>query len=92
MCEALDGRRIVHHHTRRHDDVLTVLRLAREFDLRVVLNHVIEASLVACEIAEAGAGRGAVQLARRGCTRIDLLVYIIYMFLTCVSLSTTAPG
>jgi imidazolonepropionase-like amidohydrolase len=55
MCEALDGRRIVHHHTHRHDDVLTVLRLAREFDLRVVLHHVSEAGLVAREIAEAGA-------------------------------------
>jgi|GEM_PF-6757422 len=55
MCEALDGRRIVHHHTHRHDDVLTVLRLAREFDLRVVLHHVSEADLVAREIAEAGA-------------------------------------
>lgn len=55
MCEALDGRRIVHHHTHRHDDVVTVLRLAREFDLRVVLHHVSEAGFVAREIADAGA-------------------------------------
>ena len=55
MCEALDGRRIVHHHTHRHDDVVTVLRLASEFELRVVLHHVSEAGLVAREIADAGA-------------------------------------
>ncbi len=55
MCEALDGGRIVHHHTHRHDDVLTVLRLAREFNLRVVLHHVSEAGFVAREIADAGA-------------------------------------
>lgn len=54
LCEVLDGRRVVHHHTHRHDDVLTVLRLAREFDLRVVLHHVSEAGLVAGEIAAAG--------------------------------------
>jgi imidazolonepropionase-like amidohydrolase len=54
LCEVLDGRRVVHHHTHRHDDVLTVLRLAREFNLRVVLHHVSEAGLIAGEIAAAG--------------------------------------
>lgn len=55
LCGALSGQRIVHHHTHRHDDVLTVLRLAKEFGLRVVLHHVSEAGLVANEIAAAGA-------------------------------------
>jgi len=55
LCKVLDGSRIVHHHTHRHDDVLTVLRLAQEFGLRVVLHHVSEAGLVANEIAAAGA-------------------------------------
>jgi len=45
----------VHHHTHRHDDIITVLRLAAEFDFRVVLHHVSEAWLVADEIAKAGA-------------------------------------
>ncbi|MCU0977409.1 MAG: amidohydrolase family protein [Steroidobacteraceae bacterium] len=54
LCDALAGRRLVHHHTHRHDDVLTVLRLAEEFGLRVVLHHVSEAGLVANEIAAAG--------------------------------------
>ena len=54
LCEALAGERLVHHHTHRHDDVLTVLRIADEFGLRVVLHHVSEAGLVAEEIAAAG--------------------------------------
>ncbi len=54
LCTVLSGERIVHHHTHRHDDVLTVLRLAEEFGLRVVLHHVSEAGLVADEIAAAG--------------------------------------
>jgi imidazolonepropionase-like amidohydrolase len=54
LCSVLDGSRIVHHHTHRHDDILTVIRIAREFDLRVVLHHVSEAGAVAREIAEAG--------------------------------------
>ena len=55
LVEALEGRRVVHHHTHRHDDIVTVLRIAREFNLRVVLHHVSEAWKVADEIAEASA-------------------------------------
>jgi imidazolonepropionase-like amidohydrolase len=54
LVEVLDGRRVVHFHTHRHDDVLTVLRLVREFDFPVVLQHVSEAWRVADEIAAAG--------------------------------------
>jgi imidazolonepropionase-like amidohydrolase len=54
LVEVLDGRRIVHHHTHRHDDILTVLRLQREFGFRVVLHHVSDAWLVADDIAQAG--------------------------------------
>lgn len=53
LVEALDGKRIVHHHTHRHDDIVTVLRLAEEFRLRVVLHHVSEAWKVADQIAAA---------------------------------------
>jgi imidazolonepropionase-like amidohydrolase len=51
MLEVLDGRRIVHHHTHRADDILTVLRIADEFGHRVVLQHATEAYLVADAIA-----------------------------------------
>ena len=54
MGEVLDGRRTVHFHTHRADDVLTVLRLAREFGFRPVLQHVSEGWRVAPQIAAAG--------------------------------------
>jgi len=53
LVEVLEGKRVVHHHTHRHDDILTVLRLRKEFGFRVVLHHVSEAWKVADEIAEA---------------------------------------
>jgi imidazolonepropionase-like amidohydrolase len=53
LVEVLQGKRIVHHHTHRHDDILTVLRLQKEFGYRVVLHHVSEAHRVAAEIAAA---------------------------------------
>ncbi len=56
LLEVLDGTRVVHHHTHRHDDVLTVLRLQKEFGFRVVLHHVSEGWKVADEIAAAGVG------------------------------------
>lgn len=56
LIDVLDGKRIVHHHTHRHDDILTVLRLQREFGFRVVLHHVSDAWMVAGEIAKAGVG------------------------------------
>ena len=55
LIEAMQGKRIVHHHTHRHDDILTVLRLSREFQFPVVLHHVSEGWKVAQEIAAAKA-------------------------------------
>ncbi len=54
LVEVLEGKRIVHHHTHRHDDIMTVIRLAKEFNFRVVLHHVSEGWKVAKEIADAG--------------------------------------
>jgi imidazolonepropionase-like amidohydrolase len=53
LVEALEGQRVVHHHTHRHDDILTVLRLQKEFGFRVVLHHVSEAWKIPDEIAAA---------------------------------------
>ncbi len=53
LVEVLEGKRVVHHHTHRHDDILTILRLKQEFGFRVVLHHVSEGWLVADEIARA---------------------------------------
>jgi len=55
LVEVLEGKRIVHHHTHRHDDIVTVLRLAREFGFRLVLHHTSDAWKVADEIAASGA-------------------------------------
>jgi imidazolonepropionase-like amidohydrolase len=55
LVEVLDGKRVVHFHTHRHDDILTALRLAREFGFRVVLQHVSDGWKVADAIAAAKA-------------------------------------
>lgn len=54
LLQVMNGARVVHHHTHRADDIMTVLRLAKEFKWRVVLHHVSEAWKVADEIAKAG--------------------------------------
>ena len=54
LVEVLEGKRTVHHHTHRHDDVLTAIRLAKEFGFRMVLQHVSEAWKIAPEIAASG--------------------------------------
>lgn len=55
LGEILSGERVVHHHTHRHDDIVSVLRLKKEFGFEVVLHHVSDAWMVADEIAAAGA-------------------------------------
>ena len=55
LVEVLDRKRTVHFHTHRHDDIMTALRLSKEFGFRIVLQHVSEAWKVADEIAKANA-------------------------------------
>jgi imidazolonepropionase-like amidohydrolase len=55
LVEAMEGKRVVHFHTHRHDDILTALRLSKEFGFRIVLQHVSEGWKVASEIAGAKA-------------------------------------
>ena len=54
LVEVLDGKRTVHFHTHRHDDIVTVIRLSQEFGFKPVLHHVSEGWKVAPEIAKAG--------------------------------------
>jgi imidazolonepropionase-like amidohydrolase len=56
LVDVLNGKRVVHHHTHRADDILTVLRLKEEFGFKAVLHHVSDAWKVAGEIAAAGVG------------------------------------
>ena len=54
LCEVLSGERLVHFHTHRADDIMTVLRLKREFGFDVLIQHGTETWKVAKELAEAG--------------------------------------
>ncbi len=62
LVEVLEGKRVVHHHTHRADDILTVLRMKEEFGFKVVLHHVSDAWQVADEIARSGAGCSIINL------------------------------
>jgi imidazolonepropionase-like amidohydrolase len=52
LVEVLQRERTVHFHTHRADDLMTALRLAKEFDFEVVLQHATEGYRVARELAE----------------------------------------
>jgi imidazolonepropionase-like amidohydrolase len=55
--EILEGERLVHSHCYRADEILQLLRLAEEQGFRIAtLQHVLEGSKVADEIAAHGAG------------------------------------
>lgn len=54
LCEVLSGERLVHFHTHRADDIMTVLRLKREFGFDVLIQHGTETWKVAEELAKAG--------------------------------------
>lgn len=54
LVEVLEGKRVVHNHTHRHDDIMTSIRLSQEFGYRMVLHHVSDGWKVADEIAAAG--------------------------------------
>ncbi|HEU0013685.1 MAG TPA: amidohydrolase family protein [Longimicrobium sp.] len=53
LAEVLDGRRVVHFHSHRADDILTAVRLSTEFGFRLVLQHGTEAYRVADDLARA---------------------------------------
>ncbi len=57
LVEVLEGRRLVHAHSYRADEILQLLRVAEEFGFRIAtLQHVLEGYKVADEIAQHGAG------------------------------------
>ncbi|HEX9221789.1 MAG TPA: hypothetical protein VF860_00525, partial [Candidatus Acidoferrales bacterium] len=57
LLEVLEGRRYVHSHCYRADEILMLLRVAKEFGFKVrTFQHVLEGYKVAEEIAAAGAG------------------------------------
>jgi imidazolonepropionase-like amidohydrolase len=57
IVEILDGKRLVHSHAYRADEMLMLMRLAEEFNFRVAtFQHVLEGYKIADEIAKHGAG------------------------------------
>ncbi len=57
LVEVLEGKRFVHSHCYRADEILMLLRVADEFGFKIrTLQHVLEGYKVAKEIAEHGAG------------------------------------
>jgi hypothetical protein len=57
LVEVLEGKRLVHAHCYREDEILMLLRVAKEFGFHIqTLQHVLEGYKVADEIAAAGTG------------------------------------
>lgn len=54
MLPVLDGEIPLKAHAHRADDILTAIRIAREFDIRITLDHCTDGSLIADELAEEG--------------------------------------
>lgn len=62
IVEVLERKRTVHFHTHRADDIMTILRLKKEFGFDLVLQHVTEGYKVAEEIAKAGASASIITI------------------------------
>jgi imidazolonepropionase-like amidohydrolase len=57
LVEVLEGKRYVHSHCYREDEILMLLRVAKEFGFKVrTVQHVLEGYKVADELAAAGVG------------------------------------
>jgi len=57
LVEVLEGKRLVHAHSYRSDEILMLLKVAKDFGFRVAsLQHVLEGYKIADEIAAAGTG------------------------------------
>jgi len=57
LVEVLEGKRYVHSHCYREDEILMLLRVAKEFGFKVrTFQHILEGYKVADELVAAGAG------------------------------------
>ncbi len=60
LVEVLEGKRLVHAHCYRADEIIMILNVAQEFGFKIkTLQHVLEGYKVAREIAAHGAGASA---------------------------------
>jgi len=57
LVEVLEGKRLVHCHSYRADEILMMLRVAKDFGFRVAtFQHVLEGYKIGDELAKAGSG------------------------------------
>src|SRR5947207_2920474 len=57
LLEVLNGKRLIHCHSYRQDEVLMLLRVAEEFKIKIgTLQHILEGYKIADDIAKHGAG------------------------------------
>jgi imidazolonepropionase-like amidohydrolase len=57
LLEIVNGKRLIHCHSYRQDEVLMLLRVATEFKIKIgTLQHILEGYKIADEIAKHGAG------------------------------------
>jgi len=62
LVEVLEGKRLVHSHCYRADEILMLIRVARDFNFRIAtFQHVLEGYKVAPEILASGAGASTFQ-------------------------------
>ena len=54
LCDVLDKKLPLRAHAHRADDIMTAVRIAKEFDLNIVIEHCTEGHLIADELAELG--------------------------------------
>lgn len=54
IAEALQGKLPVRAHAHRADDIMTALRIAKEFDLKISIEHCTEGHKIVDELKEAG--------------------------------------
>ncbi len=52
LCDVLDKKLPFRAHAHRADDIITAIRIAREFDVDIVIEHCTEGHLIADELAE----------------------------------------
>ncbi len=54
MIPVLKGEMPLKAHAHRHDDILTAIRIAKEFGVKITLDHCTDGALIADELAEEG--------------------------------------
>ena len=91
IAEILEGKRKIHCHSYRKDEILQMLRSAEEFGVKVAtLQHVLEGYKVADEIARHGAGASG--FSDWWAYKFEVYDAIPYAFRSCASAASSSPS